>query len=91
MSDLIKRTEKTADGLRSKLFDVLDALIEDKISIEQVEAVCAVSDQIIKSARVELEIQIEQEAIDQRKDDRLNGAVKMLSKTMGDNNANQLQ
>jgi hypothetical protein len=47
---------KTADGLRDRLFDTLDALLDKKISTKEVESVCYVSEQIIKTARVELEI-----------------------------------
>lgn len=82
MSNLIKRTEKTADGLRSKLFDVLDALIEDRITIDQVEAVCAVSDQITNSARTELEVQVKMEELLHIKEDRLNRAVTLLTHTI---------
>ena len=46
---------KTADGLRDRLFDTLDALIEKKIGKDEVEAVCYVSEQIIKTAHIELE------------------------------------
>jgi hypothetical protein len=63
MSNLTIRTEKTADGLRSKLFDTLDALIQDKISLETVEAVCAISDKIIASSKVELDIFRERERV----------------------------
>ena len=63
MSDLTTRTEKTADGLRNKLFDTLDALIADKIEIETVEAICAISDKIIESSKAELEIFKERERV----------------------------
>ena len=55
---------KTADGLRSRLFDALDKVIDKTISPKEVEAVCFVSEQIIKTARVELEIAQEQNRAD---------------------------
>lgn len=53
-------SNKTADGLRDRLFDALDAVIEKKISTKEVEAICYVSEQIIKTAQTELEIYREQ-------------------------------
>ena len=47
---------KTSEGLRDRLFDTLDALIEKKIGKNEVEAVCYVSEQIIKTAQIELEV-----------------------------------
>lgn len=47
---------KTAEGLRSRLFDMLDLIIDKKISPKEVESACFMSEQIIKTARVELEI-----------------------------------
>ena len=49
-------SNNTADGLRSRLFDALDRVIAKEISQKEVESVCFVSEQIIKTARVELEI-----------------------------------
>ena len=49
-------SEKTADGLRSRLFDALDGLIEKKISSQEVEGICYLSEQIIKTANIELEL-----------------------------------
>ena len=46
---------KTSEGLRERLFDTLDALIAKKIGKSEVEAVCYISEQIIKTANVELE------------------------------------
>ena len=46
---------KTSEGLRDRLFDTLDSLIEKKIGKEEVEAVCYISEQIIKTAHIELE------------------------------------
>jgi len=53
-------SNKTADGLRERLFDALDAVIEKRIKKEDVESICYVSEQIIKTANVELEIMREQ-------------------------------
>lgn len=47
---------KTADGLRSRLFDALDGLMDKKISAKEVESICYLSEQIIKTANVELDI-----------------------------------
>lgn len=47
---------KTSEGLRDRLFDTLDALIEKRIGKSEVEAVCYVSEQIIKTAQIELEV-----------------------------------
>ncbi len=48
-------SEKTAAGLRDRLFDALDKVISKEISTKEVESICYVSEQIIKTARVELE------------------------------------
>ena len=49
-------SNNTADGLRDRLFEALDRVIDKKISNKEVESVCFVSEQIIKTARVELEL-----------------------------------
>lgn len=82
MSNLIDRSEKTSDDLRSRLFDVLDLVIKDKIKLDQVEAVCALSDQIINSAKVELEIQIEQEELRRKESLRLNQKIELIGNTI---------
>jgi hypothetical protein len=46
---------KTADGLRDRLFDVLDGIIAGKLKKDDVEAICYTSEQILKSAQIELE------------------------------------
>ena len=51
-----KMKNQTAEGLREKLFDTLDALIDKKITTKEAEAVCYVSEQIIKTANIELEM-----------------------------------
>lgn len=49
-------SNKTAEGLRDRLFDTLDALIDKKIGKNEVESICYVSEQILKTAHIELEI-----------------------------------
>lgn len=49
-------SNKTAEGLRDRLFDTLDALIEKKIGKSEVESVCYISEQILKTAQIEIEI-----------------------------------
>ena len=63
MNSMIIRQNKTADGLRSRLFDTLDALIDGKISSEKVSNVCFISEQILNSAKLELEIEMSKEKI----------------------------
>ena len=46
----------TAEGLRGILFDALNRVINKEISSKEVESVCFISEQMIKTARVELEI-----------------------------------
>jgi len=72
MNSMINRQNKTADGLRERLFDTLDALIKNEVSGAKVDSVCMLSDQILKSAKLELEIELEKERIvkDKREFDR---------------------
>ena len=49
-------SNKTAEGLRDRLFNALDGLIEKRIETKEVEAICYLSEQIIKTAQTELEI-----------------------------------
>ena len=46
----------TAEGLREILFDALNRVINKEITSKEVESVCFISEQMIKTARVELEI-----------------------------------
>lgn len=46
---------KTPDGLRDRLFETLDALIKKEISSKEVESVCYLSEQIIKTGQLELD------------------------------------
>lgn len=52
----MSKDNATAEGLRSRLFDALDRVINKEITNKEVESICYVSEQIIKTARVELEI-----------------------------------
>ena len=80
---------KTAEGLRDRLFDTLDALIEKRITAKEVEGICYVSEQIIKTANTELELIREQNRFNEykmqheitmKREER--DAIKMLSKTI---------
>ncbi len=79
----------TAEGLREILFDTLNRVINKEITAKEVESVCFVSEQMIKTARVELEIYQEgnKEAENQRqhqlKMTREQGdSIKMLGSVM---------
>ena len=61
MTSMVERQNKTADGLRDRLFDTLDALIDGNIDSEKVSGVCFISEQILKSAQLEFDIEIERE------------------------------
>lgn len=54
---------KTPDGLRDRLFSTLDALIRKEISPKEVESVCYISEQIIKTGQLELDFIKTQEEI----------------------------
>jgi len=47
---------KTSAGLRDRLFDSLDLFIEKKITSKEIEGICYLSEQIIKTANIELEV-----------------------------------
>jgi len=51
-----KNNNATAEGLREILFDALNRVINKEITSKEVESVCFISEQMIKTARVELEI-----------------------------------
>ena len=55
MSNLVIRQEKTLDGLRDRLYGTLDAIIADKIPTKNVDCICAISEQIINSAKLEID------------------------------------
>ena len=71
-----ERQAQSSGGLRDRLFATLDAVIAGDIDKEQVEAVCFVSQEILKSAKVDLEF----EAMAQEK-------VKLLHKLEQERNA----
>jgi hypothetical protein len=80
---------KTAEGLRDRLFDTLDALIEKRISSKEVEGICYVSEQIIKTANTELELIREQNRFNEYKMQHEitmkreeKDAIKMIGKTI---------
>lgn len=82
-------SNKTAEGLRDRLFDTLDALIDKKIGKNEVESICYVSEQILKTAHIELEIAREaQRAIESNRQHELQTkrenreATLLLSKTI---------
>jgi DNA polymerase III delta prime subunit len=52
-----ERQAQSSSGLRDRLFSTLDAVIAGDIDKEQVEAVCYVSQEILKSAKVDLEFE----------------------------------
>lgn len=52
-----ERQSKSSSGLRDRLFLMLDGVIAGKIEKEQVEGVCYISQEILKSAKVDLEFE----------------------------------
>jgi hypothetical protein len=72
----------TADGLRARLFDALDGIINKTMEAKDVESVCYCSEQILKIARFELESTIEQHKIKMQDMDREEKATAMLAKTI---------
>lgn len=61
--------DKTAEGLRDRLFDALDAVIDKKLGKDEIESICYVSEQILKTARHELEVFQESARVDKQKRD----------------------
>jgi hypothetical protein len=57
MTSTQERQAKSSVGLRERLFDTLDAVMEGKIGKEEVECICFISQEIIKSAKVDLEFE----------------------------------
>ncbi len=60
--ELVIRQEKTLDGLRSRLYDTLDNVILGKIKGDQVECICVISEQIINSAKLEVDTMLRLQA-----------------------------
>jgi hypothetical protein len=52
-----ERQAQSSAGLRERLFATLDAVIEGKVKKDEVEAVCYLSQEILKSAKVDLEFE----------------------------------
>lgn len=50
-------TSSTSVGLRDRLFATLDGVMNGTVKKDQVEAVCFISQEILKSARVDLEFE----------------------------------
>ncbi len=50
---------KTSEGLRERLFESLDKFIKKEISSKEIEGICYLSEQIIKTANIELDFQRE--------------------------------
>lgn len=48
--------ENTAEGLRNRLFNALDGLIDGTLELKTVEGICYVSEQIIKTAQTEINL-----------------------------------
>ena len=53
--EIVSRQEKTLDGLRSRLYDTLDEVIKGKVKTEQVDCIGAISEQIVRSAKLEVD------------------------------------
>ena len=80
---------KTAEGLRDRLFDALDGLIDGTVDTKKVESICYISEQIIKTAQTELEVYREQtrrtelqnqHELSMRREEK--DAIKLLGKTI---------
>ncbi len=52
-------TTQTAEGLRNRLFESLDLFMANKITSKEIEGICYLSEQILKTANIELEFQRE--------------------------------
>ena len=69
-----ERQSTSNQGLRDRLFKTLDAVIAGKVGKDEVEAVCFISGEILKSAKVDLEF-----AESARKNDELSHKIKVES------------
>lgn len=78
----MENNNKTAEGLRDRLFDALDGIINNTIDTQTVESICFVSEQIIKTAKVELEIAVKNHEMYLEKKDREDQAVALLAQTI---------
>ena len=50
-------SSKTAEGLRDRLFNALDLYIAKKVSAKEIEGICYLSEQILKTSNIELDFQ----------------------------------
>ena len=80
----MEASAKTAEGLRSRLFDALDGLIDGTVPVEKIESICYVSEQIIKTAKIELETMIEVSKIKNEEHARIGQATEMISSVLND-------
>ena len=71
MSGFVETQINTSSGLRDKLFETLDKLIEGKINLDYVEGVVAVSEQIITSARLDFEVAVKHQEYKERRENIL--------------------
>jgi len=76
------RQDLTSKGLRDRLFGVLDGIIDGKVTPEQVESVCYVSEQMIKSARLDLEVEQERIKMLRENEERMQNATTLLAETI---------
>ncbi len=78
--EIVTRQEKTLDGLRSRLYDTLDEVIKGTVKSDQVECICAISEQIVKSAKLEVDTLIR---LDENKRTERREAKEQASKLKG--------
>jgi hypothetical protein len=77
---------QTADGLRDRLFGALDGLIDGSMDVKVVEHICYVSEQIIKTAKVEMEMAVTYAKLRDEEENRRTLAVNQLGNIMGELN-----
>lgn len=79
---MIERQNKTADGLRSRLFDMLDKVIDGKAKSAEVAEVCLLSQEILDTARLELDTAKERARMIIEERDSMSKATAMLTNTV---------
>ena len=85
MSNIIETQINTSGNLRLKLFETLDRLIAGEISLDHVEGVCAVSEQIMDTAKLDFEVAKKAHEIEQQKIEKID-KLKVIIDTSGDTN-----
>ena len=80
--ELVSRQEKTLDGLRERLYNTLDQVILGKIKSDQVECICAISEQIVNSAQLEVDTIIKLQHERRIEEDRRDRGVARLGKVI---------